>query len=143
MLNVERSQTVEKSLKAMFNMVSGTRKCNKCHEETETDNWIEKSIFDVPEVLVLNMKRFSDDTGAIVGQKQTAPLELDVAKFHFENLTGEVLLIELFAMVSCKGETLEESEYTSVVLKDEQWVEFSAGSTRDITCKEAETDYDP
>ena len=63
----------------MFTVLGGTKKCDECKKEVT--GFTEVTMVNAPSVLVISLKRFGDD-GAEVGQKQTAPLELDLTEFY-------------------------------------------------------------
>jgi len=119
LMQFDRTKSVNESIKEMFTIVGEKKNCDECEEET--DGFTEVAMVTAPSVLVICMKRFDDD-GAEVGQKQTAPLELDLTEFYSGFDFGDGLIMDLFAMVSTEGETLDDSESRAVVLKGEKWV---------------------
>jgi len=119
LMQFDRTKSVSDSIKDVFTINGETKKCDEC--EKEAGGFTEVVMVTAPSVLVICMKRFDDD-GAEVGQKQTAPLELDLTEYYSGSDFEDGLIMDLFAMVSTEGETLEDSESRAVVLKGKQWV---------------------
>ena len=87
---------------------------------------------------------FSAD-GAVTGGKKKVPLSLDMNKYvlrttqmMLEDLKADDCKYELYAVVSCEGDSLEECQYkTTVKTLDIQkqklmWIEYKKGVRRAV-----------